>query len=132
VDCGSFFESEDQPGALHRDRSDSEFKFDPRTIKAVLVTHAHEDHTKRILYLVSKGFSGPIYMTKVTAELFQVTLPDNIQYAEPSVAAGTESRILKQIKEIHYGASFTIGDHITAKFIGAGHIPGSASILLAL
>lgn len=132
VDCGSFFDTEDQPFASTPKRSDSDFKFAPKDIDAVLVTHAHEDHTKRIIYLVDKGFSGPIYMTKVTAELFRVTLSDNIDYAEPPVHGETESRIVKSIKEVNYGTSLSISNRITATFIDAGHIPGSASILLSV
>ena len=71
VDCGTFYGDEAGP----EDKKDKgDFSFDPKTIDALLVTHAHADHTGRIPQLVRSGFKGPIYMTEPTLKLLEAAM----------------------------------------------------------
>jgi len=64
VDCGMF-----QGSDFNEAKNSDDFLFDPKSLDAVLVTHAHLDHIGRIPKLVQEGYNGPIYMTKATVEL---------------------------------------------------------------
>ena len=64
-DCGLF-----QGLKELRQRNWEEFPVDPATIDAVVISHAHIDHTGYLPKLVKEGFSGPIYCTKPTADLW--------------------------------------------------------------
>jgi len=58
------------------------FPFDPRTLNAVVVSHAHLDHAGLLPKLVAEGFSGPIYLTPDTADLLGLTLRDSASLQE--------------------------------------------------
>ena len=64
VDCGQF-----QGGHFIEDRNYNPFGFDASELEAVMVTHAHLDHTGRIPQLIHKGFKGPIYANYATKDL---------------------------------------------------------------
>ena len=71
VDCGLF------QGSRETERSNAEpFEFDPASIDAVLLTHAHLDHCGRLPLLVKRGFRGRIFATAATRELARVVLLD--------------------------------------------------------
>ena len=93
IDCG-----------LRQGRDDNDYpndilSFDPRTIDAVVVTHAHIDHSGRIPLLKARGFSGSIYATRLTGELLQIMLRDSafIQQSE----AKYENRKGKRAGKLH-------------------------------
>ena len=71
VDCGMF-----QGLKELRERNWQAPPFDPRSLDAILITHAHIDHTGYLPRLVSQGFAGPIYCTRGTADLLKILLPD--------------------------------------------------------
>ena len=71
VDCGMF-----QGLKELRERNWQEPPFDPRSLDAVLITHAHIDHTGYLPRLVRQGFHGPIYCSRGTADLLKILLPD--------------------------------------------------------
>ena len=74
IDCGL------QQGRDEHD--DNALDFAPGYIDAVLVTHAHIDHSGRIPLLAKEGFSGPIYATRLTAQLMSIMLRDSAHIQE--------------------------------------------------
>jgi metallo-beta-lactamase family protein len=77
VDCGMF-----QGSAFADAKNFKDFSFDPSTIDAVLITHAHLDHIGRLPKLVHQGFKGKIYATAPTAQLSEIVLKDAAQIME--------------------------------------------------
>src|SRR5882672_1569131 len=77
VDCGMF-----QGLKKLRERNWQEPPFDPRSLNAVLITHAHIDHTGYLPRLVSQGFHGPVYCSRGTADLLKILLPDAARLQE--------------------------------------------------
>lgn len=106
--------------------------FDATKIKAVLVTHAHLDHSGRLPLLVKNGFSGSIYLTAPTAELVELSLFDSAKIAkeDKSVPLYNSDDVIKTIKQfvtIEYDNPLYIGNFIVT-FKDAGHILGAASL----
>ena len=136
IDCGSFMNGDDAqlstPSNVHRDTDP--FPFDPVSIDAVLLTHAHDDHMGRIQYLYADGFNGKLWMTKATKAIFVAKLDELIRYSRLSASAqvGLKERIERSIKTVDYGRTVHVTKGIDATFVDAGHIPGSASIVLNL
>ncbi len=77
IDCGAFYANAEEaiPAA-----EDAAFAFRPRDIKAVFVTHSHQDHIGRLPSLVSHGYRGPIYLTTASRELAEVMLEAAVRY----------------------------------------------------
>ncbi len=153
IDCGMF------QGGRETEQANAEpFEFDPASIDALLLTHAHLDHCGRIPLLVKRGFRGRIYTTAATRELARVVLLDSagLQEEDARRAAvrkrngngngrngNTPEGPLYTIDDalhaldffaadVTYGDTVQITDGIRARFLDAGHILGSASILLEL
>lgn len=121
----------------------------PKEIQAVLLTHAHLDHCGRLPLLVRAGFSGPIYLTAATAEMASLILHDSahVQAADqkrenrrrqraglppqlPLYDDADVDRTTALFRPIEFDAPFMVGQGVEARFIEAGHILGSASIIL--
>src|ERR1044071_2472814 len=77
VDCGLF-----QGLKELRERNWEDPPFDPTSIDAVIITHAHIDHTGWLPRLVKLGFSGPVFTSKATADLLKILLPDSARLQE--------------------------------------------------
>jgi metallo-beta-lactamase family protein len=124
---------------------------DPRDIDYVLLTHAHIDHTGRVPLLVKEGFRGIIYSTEATEDLCSIMLADSgyIQESEAewqsrkNIRAGEKPvEPLYRVEDAHnalnyfvsypYDEPFQIAEGIEATFIDAGHMLGSAYIILTL
>lgn len=107
--------------------------FNPSTLQAVFVTHAHLDHCGRLPLLVFGGFKGKIYMTKPTASLVQVILEDAARIAEkdrdktPLYTSDEVWKVMQMIDIVSYDKPIQT-QSVTAVFKDAGHILGSASI----
>ena len=123
----------------------------PGNIDAVFLTHAHIDHSGKIPSLVKNGFRGNIYSTAATLRLCEIMLRDSahIQESEaewqnrkaqrsgeeayePLYTISDVEAALKLFKPYHYGERFEVFDGVKASFTDAGHLLGSASILLEL
>jgi Predicted exonuclease of the beta-lactamase fold involved in RNA processing len=127
------------------------FSFDPREIDAMLLTHAHIDHSGLIPLLVKKGFTGSVYCTDATARLCSIMFPDAGHVQEMEVEWQNRKRLragkpeitpiysvedalhaVKFLKPLSYEQPVVITDNVTARFVDAGHLLGSASIELSV
>ncbi|SEO32041.1 metallo-beta-lactamase family protein [Luteibacter sp. UNC138MFCol5.1] len=142
IDCGLF-----QGGPDAMDANARGFGFEPRSIDAVLLTHAHLDHCGRLPKLVRDGFTGSVYTTSATRELARIVLLDaaSLQEEEARRAAahGSSARPVSDLADAFralesfdrvatYDEAIEVAPGIRATFVDAGHILGSASIVLDL
>jgi metallo-beta-lactamase family protein len=146
IDCGLF----QGPRAL-RDRNWAEAPFPPKSVDAVLLTHAHIDHTGYLPRFVKQGFRGPVYCSRGTAELLRILLPDSARLQEeeadyrnrhkvtrynPALPLYTEEDaetalgLLQVVK--NDGQPLKIVKGISAEFRIAGHILGSSQVLVLI
>lgn len=141
VDCGMF------QGDL-RGRNWEPFSVDPATIDAVVLTHAHLDHTGWLPALVRDGFRGEVLATDGTAELSGIVLPDSgriheedARYANrkgfsrhtPALPLYTEEDALAAVarmRAVPYHVEVPVAPGTTVELRRAGHILGSASAVL--
>ncbi|WP_343079947.1 MBL fold metallo-hydrolase [Ostreiculturibacter nitratireducens] len=149
VDCGMF-----QGGRELHEENAEPFGFDPAGIDILLLTHAHLDHCGRIPLLVKRGFKGEIITTAATRELARLVLLDSAHLHEEEAhrrhrkasrnhkgeqPAGPLYDTMDALNSFdcfgrtaEYGTPITLGDGVRATFVDAGHILGSASVLLEL
>ena len=146
VDCGLF-----QGLKELRERNWQDPPFDPRTINAVLITHAHIDHTGYLPRLVRQGFHGPVYCSRGTADLLKILLPDSGRLQEedadyrnrhkltkhtPALPLYTEKDAYASLELLepvaNTGETREVAPGIHASFSIAGHILGSSLVLLEL
>jgi len=146
VDCGMFQGSKTLK-ALNYDP----FPFDAAQIDAVLLTHAHIDHSGLLPKLMLAGFDGPIYATAATRDLCAVMLADagGIQEAEvrdlnrrnerrgrppvePIYTERDAARVMGQFKRVKLGEPVEVAPGVSAVFWEAGHILGATSIEVVL
>lgn len=133
-DCGMF------QGSKHNDdRNKEDFPFDPKDIDAVIISHAHLDHTGRVPKLVKDGFTGDIYMTKPTKELSKLIWEDtlhimrynNKKFKEPILFQQEDIDNAEQLcTGVDYHEKVVIDEHVSFVLKDAGHIFGSAFVEL--
>ncbi len=112
---------------------------------AVILSHAHIDHAGRLPFLVRQGYKGPIHVTAATRDLSEVMLADaahiqekdaeflarrNRAAVEPLYAQRDVVRTIELMQPHAYDKSFPVLPGVTATFVDAGHILGSASVIL--
>lgn len=143
VDCGLF-----QGYKQLRLRNWAALPFKPADIDAVVLTHAHLDHSGYLPLLVKAGFKGKIFCSDATFDLCKILLPDSghLQeedaafanrhgYSQHSPAAPLyteeDARIaLKQFASVPFGAGVNVAAGMTAHFSHAGHILGAAIVAI--
>ncbi|MGA0604055.1 MBL fold metallo-hydrolase [Caulobacter sp. KR2-114] len=144
VDCGMFQGSKTLKALNYQP-----FPFDAKSIDAVLLTHAHIDHSGLLPKLMLAGFDGPIWATTATRELCEVMLADSgsIQESEvehlnrrnqrrgratvePIYTAEDGRRVVRQFRKTVLNEPAQVAPGVTATYWEAGHILGSASIQL--
>ncbi len=128
-----------------------EIPVEPNKIDAVVVTHAHIDHTGKLPFLVAKGYEGPIYSTEATRQLCDIMLLDSAHIQEyeaewrnrKAKRAGREDYIplyttedaqntLKLFKTAGYGDVVEIFDGVTISYTDAGHLLGSSDVFFRI
>jgi len=142
VDCGMF-----QGLKALRLRNREPFPFDPASVDAVVLTHAHLDHSGLLPVLVKGGYTGPVYCTEPTERLARILLADSghlqeedARYANkkgfsrhsPAQPLYTEEearRVGDQLRAVPLGAPVEV-DGATLTFTMGGHILGAASVHL--
>jgi len=146
VDCGLF-----QGLKELREKNWQEPPFDPRSLNAVLITHAHIDHTGYLPRLVAHGFRGPVYCSPGTADLLKILLPDAGRLQEedadfrnrhqltkhnPALPLYTEKDAFASLKLVepvpNTGEPVQVAPGVHAGFRVAGHILGSSLVLLEI
>lgn len=131
IDCGMF-----QGSRFNEKKNREPFPFDPASINALFLTHAHIDHSGRIPKLIKEGFRGKIFSTPATKELAELMLKDSIGVLEKEAKKHGEEVLYSEIdvdkavsmwevKSIH--EEIKVGD-FSLKLYDAGHILGSAMI----
>lgn len=140
IDCGLF-----QGVKTIRSRNWKPFPLHPREIQAVVLTHAHLDHSGYLPRLMREGFHGHIWSTPATRQLADILLVDsgNLQEedarhanrfgyskhepAEPLYTAADAEKVMKQFRTADYAHPFKVGP-FTISFSPAGHILGSSCV----
>lgn len=143
VDCGLF-----QGYKELRLRNWADLPVEPQSIDAVILTHAHIDHSGYLPLLVKNGFTGRVYCTNATKELCQILLPDSgylqeeeANYANikgyskhsPALPLYTLIDAVRALPYLHgcdFGKDYKLFDDLTFQFNRAGHILGAATVLL--
>ncbi len=142
LDCG-LIQGRREVEALNREP----FPFSPDEISAVVLSHAHIDHSGRLPLLIKQGYTGPIYTQNATADLCDIMLQDSAylqerdaQYEnkwrrrkkkeeiEPLYTVNDAQTALKQFVGLRYQEKEEILSGVTIRFQDAGHIMGSSNV----
>lgn len=145
LDCGLF-----QGLKRLRERNWVAPPIDVEGLDAVVLSHAHIDHTGYLPALVKHGFGGPVYCTPATADLVSILLPDSAYLQEeqaehanrygysrhrPALPLYTQedaATALELLEPRPFAGPFAVSDDVQVSFAHTGHIMGSASVTLAL
>ena len=148
IDCGLY-----QGGRETEEENAEPFGFDPKSIDMLLLTHGHLDHCGRIPLLVKRGFRGEVVTTPASRELARLVLLDSAHIQEEEAAHRARRAERKHKKDpigplytaldaldscdqfgrmAQYAKPIDLAPGVRATFLDAGHILGSASVLLEL
>lgn len=145
IDCGLF-----QGLKELRTRNWDPFPIDPKAIDAIILTHAHIDHSGYLPRLVGEGFSGPVYCTTATASLLDIMLKDAAKLQEEEAEFAKKKgyskhnpplplfdlkdaiEALSLLRPYDYGQDVAVVDRINIRFSNAGHILGSSIVSMQL
>ena len=147
LECGLYQGRRAEANQINRS-----FAFDPGRVHAALLSHAHIDHSGNIPSLVKAGYSGPIYATAATTGLCQVMLRDSAylqerdaefankihrrkgepEVVEPLYALADAEEAMRSFVGVQYDRAVPVAPGAQATFRDAGHILGSAGVLLEI
>jgi len=146
LDCGLY-----QNNARDNEELNRHLGFDAAEIDAVILSHAHIDHSGNLPLLVKQGFTGKIYATPATRDLCEIMLMDSAHIHEndvvylnkrreklgkapikPLYTTKDASKCMKHFYAVPYHSEFVINDEVSFVFTDAGHILGSAVVSLAI
>ncbi len=144
LDCGLFQGRRD-----HARERNQHLGFDPKSVDAVCLSHAHIDHSGALPMLAKKKFKGTVYMTGATADLTEILLADSARIQEsdcryvnkverrrgrqcvsPIYSRDDAQHIVKHFRGTGYEQQIILAPNITARFHDAGHIIGSSAVWL--
>jgi len=144
LDCGMFQGRRDETRERNR-----HLGFDPKSINAVCLSHAHIDHSGALPVLAKFGFRGAVHMTSATADLTKILLADSARIQEndcryvnklerrrgrkcvdPIYSRDDAEKIVKQFQGGGYHQLVSLASNLSAQFHDAGHIIGSSAIWL--
>lgn len=132
IDCGFF-----QGVKVCDDKNNEKFPYNPATVDALFVTHAHLDHIGRIPKLMNEGFKGRIYSTPPTRDIARLMLEDTLRVItreakadghEPLYHEDAVKKALEHWEAIPYDKDVVFKNDLHVRFRDAGHILGSAMI----
>lgn len=144
IDCGLF-----QGLKILRQRNWKELPVDLDTIDAVILTHAHIDHSGYFPVLYKNGYRGPVYCTPATRDLCAILLRDagylqeeeasylnkrKVSKHHPALPLFTENDGIESLtlfKPVPFKSKFVIGDDISVTFSPVGHILGASSVRIS-
>ena len=146
LDCGLYQGKRKEAFEINRT-----FKYSPSEIDVILLSHAHIDHCGKIPGLVKNGFNGPIYTTAATVDLCQIMLRDSAHLQERDIYVVNKIRkkqhknpfeplydfddvekAMDQFIGVQYSWPIEVAPGVMATYWDAGHILGSAGILLEI
>ena len=140
LDCGMY--------QGHREESrvkNAKLPFPPDQLSAIVLSHAHIDHAGRLPFLTRHGFTGTIWATAATRDLCAIMLADSAHIqekdaeymrrrgrgvVEPLYQQADIGPLMRQMVGEPYGRTFKVAPGVRATFVDAGHILGSASVIL--
>ncbi|MFL5523830.1 MAG: MBL fold metallo-hydrolase RNA specificity domain-containing protein [Gemmatimonadaceae bacterium] len=140
LDCGMFQGKRQESADKNR-----KLPLPIEDLDAVILSHAHIDHSGRLPFLVAEGYSGTIWATSATRDLSAVMLADsaNIQerdaeflakhkkgFIEPLYGLRHAVRTMELMVGVPYNKTFDVVPGVRATYVDAGHILGSASVLV--
>jgi metallo-beta-lactamase family protein len=146
LDCGIFQGKREDFYKIN-----ANFPFDPHKLDAVILSHAHIDHSGNLPNLIKQGYAGPIYATPPTAELANFMLQDSGKIyeedssyinlkklqpgqkpIEPLYTIADAQKVAEQFHSIPYDTPFEPIPGVSVRLVNAGHILGSAAIVLEI
>lgn len=144
LDCGLY-----QGRRAEAVERNSQFPFDPKSIDCVVLSHAHIDHSGNLPQLHRNGFNGNIYATPATRDLCSIMLPDaahihgmdirwlnkhrkrdDLPLLTPNYSIEDAENVMRQFVTLSYNRPLPVARGVTLTFINAGHILGSAQVVL--
>ena len=127
------------------------FAYDPRSVDAVILSHAHIDHCGNLPNLVKNGYEGPVYAVPATVDLATIMMADSGRIQESDAAFVNKKRLRRGeelieplytevdaqnaanlLRGVHYDKAFEPVPGVIARFVEAGHILGSAAVSLEI
>lgn len=146
LDCGLF-----QGRRAEANEKNTTYPCDPSKIDAVILSHAHIDHSGRLPLLVKNGFAGEVYATPATRDLCALMLADSahiqeedayylnkklIRRGQPTIKPLYQNQdalgAVKLMRTVSYNRPFAVAKGVTGRFFDAGHILGSAGVELEI